>query len=506
MVTKARKAATGSFDQLDEPTIAYLAKTFERALHEGAEQAVKDGKRKSNLRGWDWLTNEFREWRRDQDFEAVEAHWGLSAKRRLEAYGYVLDPQDTEGFQKLCMALNDAAIVASTDVNLRLDGRGVIPLPPVPEAPASAPAHEGLIAHSESATVEQLIKAFRAAKDASVSSSARAAYDVSFRLLAGVVGAERTVGTLNRADGLSLFEAVRSLPKNLGKVKALRGLAILEAIAKGQELGLPTIGPKTINDSYVANLRSLFRWAINNEWMTKNPLPNEAAAVDPVANEEKRHPFSVEQLKAIFGSHPWTKSDEPVGRAIHYWGPLIAMFMGLRRGEIAQLRVQDFYTESTVPMVAVAADAGLDGRSRKTTNARRGLPVHQELISLGLLLFVEEQRENGRELWPGEQSDTRGRWGDGLSDWFTRLLSKRGITGRRLGMHSFRHNFEDRLREADLQGTSIGAYIAGRKPGDRVAAGYGRGFSAPKLAEAMEQILYPSFDLSALRPWSSQQA
>jgi integrase len=237
--------------------------------------------------------------------------------------------------------------------------------------------------------------------------------------------------------------------------------------------------------------------------MTKNPLPEEAAAVDPVAPEEKRHPFTVEQLHTIFGSHPWVKSDRPVGRAIHYWGPFIAMFMGLRRGEIAQLRVQDFYTRDAIPMVAVAADAGIDGRSRKTANARRGLPVHQELIRLGLLHFVEKQRENGCGLWPDEQPDARGRWGDGLSDWFSRLLSKKHITGRRLGMHSFRHNFEDRLREADLQGTSRGAFIAGRRPGDRVAAGYGAGFSSAKLAEAMGRITYPGLDLSAVRPWSS---
>lgn len=57
--TRARKAATRTFDRLDEPTIAYLAKVFERALHQVAEQAVKDGKVEENRHGWDWLTQEF---------------------------------------------------------------------------------------------------------------------------------------------------------------------------------------------------------------------------------------------------------------------------------------------------------------------------------------------------------------------------------------------------------------------------------------------------------------
>jgi integrase len=503
VVTRAGKQATRSFDRLEEPSIAYLAKIFERGLHQGAEQAVKDGEAEKNLHGWEWLTDDFRQWRREQDFDAVEEQWGASAGRLLEGQGLLVDPLDRQGFRKLCMALNEAAIAASLEAKARLSGY-VIPIPPEPEAPVSAAAPGSVVAPGESATVAELIKAFRSAKDTSVSSSARAAYDASFRLMKGVVGAERRLGTLSRADGLALFEAVRSLPRNLGKIKALRGLSVPEAIARGRELGLPTISPKTINDSYVANLRSLFRWATRNDWMAKSPLPDEAATVDPVAPEEKRDPFTDEQLRTIFGSQPWVTGVVTAEKAIHYWAPLIALFMGLRRGEIAQLRVQDFSTADNIPMVSVAADAGLDGRSRKTANARRRIAVHHELIRLGLLQFVEHQKENGRELWPDERPDRRGRWGDGLSDWFTRLLSKRDVSGRRLGMHSFRHNFEDRLREADLQGTGIGAYIAGRRPGDRVAAGYGHGYSAAKHAAAMRRIKYPGLDMSAVRPWSSR--
>jgi integrase len=305
---------------------------------------------------------------------------------------------------------------------------------------------------------------------------------------------------------LALFDAVRGLPKNLGKVKALRGLSVLEAIEKGKELGLHTIGPKTINDSYVANLRSLFKWAVKKKWITESPLPDEDAVVDRVAPEEKRDPFSDEQLETIFCSEPWVSGGSEAAKAIHYWGPLIALYMGLRRGEIAQLRVTDFSTVDKTPIMAVAADAGIDGRTGKTGNAHRRLPVHPELVRLGLLQFVNDQRATKQDLWLDERADVHGKWGDALSDWFTRLLDQKNITGKRLGMHSFRHNFEDRLREADLHGTSIGAYLAGRRQGDRTAAGYGTGrhpYSSTKLAEAMSRVSYPSLDLSAVRPWVS---
>jgi integrase len=451
------------------------------------------------------MTGEFREWRRERNFDAVEGHWGDGARRHLENHGRHVDPQDQQGFRNLCMALNDAAIAASADAQARLSGY-IVPIPPAPTALVSAQALGSVEAPGKSATVGELISAFRSARDALVSPSTRAAYDASFRLLKGILAEERRLDTLSREDGLALFAAVGSLPKNLGKLKALHGLSVPDAIARGRELGLQTISPKTINDSYVANLRSLFKWAIANDWLLRSPLPSEAAVVDPVAPEEKRDPFTDGQLQTIFGSEPWTTGGAPAAKAIYYWAPLIALFMGLRRGEIAQLRIKDFSTIDNIPMVAVAADAGLGGRTRKTANARRGLAVHQELIRLGLLQFVAHQMENGRELWPDERPDGRGKWGDSLGDWFTRLLIKHEIKGRRLGMHSFRHNFEDRLREADLQGTGPGAYIAGRKPGDRVAAGYGHGYSAVKLAKAMGRIRYPGLDLSEVRPWSGQEA
>ena len=500
LVRKAQKSATRSFDWLDEPTVAYLTNVFERGFHQGAEQAVKDGKAEQNLEGWEWLTDEFREWRREQDFDAVEKQWGSSARRLLDSLGRVVDPQDGGGFRQLCMALNGAAISASDGAKARLSGH-VLPLPPEPQAPGSLQAPDLLGSPSDIASLGELIKAYRLAKDYSVSASARAAYDASFRFLKGVLGEERRLSTLSRADGLALFEAVRSLPRNLGKLKALQGLSVLEAVSRGREMGLPTISPKTINDSYVANLKSLFRWAIKNDWMVKSPLPDEVGAVDPVAPEEKRDPFTDEQLMALFGSSPWAGVNVEAAKVIHYWGPLVALFMGLRRGEIAQLRVQDFSTMGAVPMIAVAAHAGIDGRSRKTANARRSLAIHPKLVELGLVRFVQHQRSVGAELWTGERPDQRGRWGDGLSDCFSRLLAKKGISGRRLGMHSFRHNFEDRLREADLQGTGIGAYMAGRRPGDRVAAGYGHGYSATKLASAIGRISYSGLNFSTVRPW-----
>jgi hypothetical protein len=69
-------------------------------------------------------------------------------------------------------------------------------------------------------------------------------------------------------------------------------------------------------------------------------------------------------------------------------------------------------------------------------------------------------------------------------------------------MHSFRHNFEDRLRSAGLKGTDIGKALAGRSRGKGKGSdsgdGYGSGYSAGELLEALTKIVYSGLDLSHL--------
>ena len=116
-VAKARKVATRSFDPLDATKIARLVDAFVWGLHSGAEQAVRDRKADENLHAWEWLTDEFREWRREQDFDAVERHWGARARSLLEGQGWLIDPQDRDGFSNLCMALNEATSAASNTLS-----------------------------------------------------------------------------------------------------------------------------------------------------------------------------------------------------------------------------------------------------------------------------------------------------------------------------------------------------------------------------------------------------
>jgi integrase len=107
---------------------------------------------------------------------------------------------------------------------------------------------------------------------------------------------------------------------------------------------------------------------------------------------------------------------------LHYWGPLLGLFHGLRLGEIAGLLVRDVAEEGGEPILLLR-----DGkRPLKTKAARRDLPLHPELIRLGFPDFVERRRKEtaGEEelLFSGQKAYARNQWGRGLGEWFGRRV------------------------------------------------------------------------------------
>ena len=345
-------------------------------------------------------------------------------------------------------------------------------------------------------TIDDLIEGHKADKVASRAPSTQASYEPVWRLLRDVLGSKRALTSIGREEGRLLFETVKALPKGIGKNRHLKGLSVPEAVEKGRDLALPVISPKTVNGVYMGLLKTIFAWGLREQWLTANPLAG-LLVEDNVAEADKRDPFTTEQLRKLFAGPPWNpRNDSPRGKALHFWGPLIALFHGMRRGEIAQLDASSVVEVDGHPVILIR---GGSGKRLKTANARRMLPVHPELVRMGFLAYAEERKISGSsKLFAGEEPNSRGQWGDGFSDWFTRLIQKQGLEGTRLGLHSFRHNWQDAAREAGLHGTAIGQELAGRSKGGESSNNYGSGFSTGALAEASSRISYPEVDLSHL--------
>lgn len=342
--------------------------------------------------------------------------------------------------------------------------------------------------------VADLIDAYSKAKWDSWSRSVQIGIAPVFRLVRDALP-DREVSTINHEDAEYILSLLKDLPTNIGKRAALRSLSVPEAVEAGRRLGLPIIGPKTINTGYLVHIKAMFAWAVLRKWAAENPFAGLSVA-DPVEDEDRRDPFKPADLKLLFGSAPWRPINRaPLRKPSRFWVPLMALYTGARLAELAGLRLEDVEERDGILVFNIRPH---EGRSIKTKSSRRLVPVHSELIRMGFPAYVAARRKAGGPLlFPECALNGRGQVGSKLSTWFTGVVRAHRITGRAMGMHSFRHGFEDRIREAGMEGTGAALRLTGRALSGS-GRSYGDGNSTRELHRSIERIIYPGLDLSHL--------
>ncbi|AWN35141.1 site-specific integrase [Methylobacterium radiodurans] len=171
------------------------------------------------------------------------------------------------------------------------------------------------------------------------------------------------------------------------------------------------------------------------------------------AEREPYEPFSAAELQRLFASPVYAQAERPLGGQgeAAYWFPLIALFSGARRTEIAQLKVGDVRQGEAGIWYIDITNEGAD-QNLKTMSSARSVPVHHELIRLGLLDVVAAQarvQPPSAPLWPSfaPPIDPKVKaW----TKWFGRYLGVHVVDSAAKTFHSFRHTFKRACREAGL--------------------------------------------------------
>lgn len=214
----------------------------------------------------------------------------------------------------------------------------------------------------------------------------------------------------------------------------------------------------------------------------------------------KWEPFGVDTLKRIFEPANLTRI-----RGEHVrWGVVIALYTGARVGEIAQLYVRDFFKEGDLPCVRLTTDS--DGQSLKTEASHRVVPLHPDLVALGLWERVEALRANKAErLFPDMRIDSKAGSGNAISKGFGYYLKQLAIKPQRangrLGVHSLRKTVIQSLQASQLSGERRRAFV-GHERGDADVheADYMRPWSAEELASLFPGLKWAEWlDLAGVR-------
>jgi integrase len=219
------------------------------------------------------------------------------------------------------------------------------------------------------------------------------------------------------------------------------------------------------------------------------------------SDTEPYEPFSIEELGRLFASPVFAQNARPQGGRgeAAYWFPLIALFGGARRTEIAQLKVGDARQGAGGIWYFDFTNEGED-QSLKTASSARSVPFHAELIRLGLPdVLVARAASQAREapLWPGFEPPIDAK-AKAWTKWFGRYLGAHVVDHPAKTFHSFRHTFKRACREAGLSeeihhaltGHSGGG--VGRRYGrERRADGsLDRGISLQRLQHEINKIAY----------------
>lgn len=399
-----------------------------------------------------------------------------------EEYGWEIDA-DTPLFQHLCEMMLRARLQCYRNELRRLEGKM--------SADPDADPLFGVRPPKSAANLGGLIEKFKGVRGAKWSLSTRQNYVVIFRVLKDICGDDTPLTDLDEDFCLNVRSLLLKMPANYQKLPQTKGRTVREAIEIAEANMLRLISPATVN-SHLNKLGAIIRYGRDRGWIVGNPMAN-IEVPDPIHPADKRHPFTIPQLNAIFASEPWSLG--PIGdsnRPSRYWAPLIAIFSGGRLTDICGQKVEEMVLEDGVRLFHFQHRPGdrhvKGGKSRK-------VPVYPTLLALGFWDFVEQARTAKQEnLFSDVSRDQNGKWGDGTSDWLSRKIERLALKGNNLSFHSFRHTFEDALRRADLHDTPISSAITGRwTPG--VSKNYGTKYPVGKLEEAIKRIDYPDLQI-----------
>jgi integrase len=416
-----------------------------------------------------------------ETFSAMSTH----AAWLCEEHGWILDPSSSD-FEYLCQTMLRARLQAYRDELRKLEVRYSTDPDRDPLFGAKPPA-----ASKHPRTLGDLVAKFKSARSINWSGSTEKNYIIIFRVIEELCGSNTPLGEVDHDFCIEVRDKLLNVPSNYQKRPSTRGKPLNEVMKIAAREGLPRIKAATVNN-HLNKLGAIVRYGRDQGWIVGNPMAG-IEVKDDVSPEEKRDPFSTDQLNLIFASEPWVPGADRAGeRPSRFWAPLIALYSGARLSEICGQLTAEMIIENEVRTFNFRHRPGereiKNGKSRK-------VPVHPELIRLGFWDFVEEAKLSKRNiLFPDVSRDRLGKWGDGTSKWFSRLIAKLGLEGANLSFHSFRHNFEDRLRDIDLHNTAIGNRITGRWTAG-VSKNYGSQYTLVRLNEEMAKIGYEGLSL-----------
>jgi integrase len=237
------------------------------------------------------------------------------------------------------------------------------------------------------------------------------------------------------------------------------------------------LAPKTIKD-ILSNLSAFWVWLEGRGFVDQNPWRGMSRTVKtPMRGVAlaRRAWTNAELLQLLQGVPP----DDPLFAAV-----ALAIYTGMRREEIAQLRVGDFEHDALIV------------REGKSPSAIRGVPVHPVIATL-----IDQLRKHSWDgyLIPGLlEGGADAKRGHYLGKRFGALIRKAGFADPSLVFHTLRHSFIQRCEEGGVPESSAKLLVGHSRRSSltygNAGVGYSPGVALDTLRMEIVKVSYGDVD------------
>lgn len=253
-----------------------------------------------------------------------------------------------------------------------------------------------------------------------------------------------------------------------------------------------TIDLTTIRE-YMVLTRALFQYAVDKEYLEKNPVLKRMVPDKKKRKKEQRLPFTADDLELIFNVSTYLNFTNP--RPALFWLPILGLYTGCRIEELCQLYCDDVKKVDGIWCLDINDD---NDKQLKNEPSERIVPLHPFLVEeFGFHKYVAKVRRGKHQRVFYGESKRSNKYGHYVSCRFGDYKKKLGFDEKKV-FHSFRHNFTDLLYKNEVMETMI-EEITGRAGKTETSKRYAKGYRIKTLYEEAILKLDYGIDLTHLK-------
>lgn len=285
---------------------------------------------------------------------------------------------------------------------------------------------------------------------------------------------------ITRDNLLEFRDLLYKIPTKLAQKSRYKDKSLSQILKLGEnddKLSEPTI------QKYMIRVIQFFNYCFDSGYIGKSITAKMNVKIDIDPSERAVLPYDASEARKIFeivtsikqsGKSPSSR----IEASELYYVTMIAAYSGMRIKEITQLHKEDIVLKDGIYCFNINTN---DGKTTKTKNSIRFVPIHSKLIDLGLLEYVNSKKSGN--IFKVSNKD--------FSEIFRSQIQRKFIDkDSKKTFYSFRHYFIDYLVQSEVEANLIAQIVGHEKQYKILLNTYAKPINTNTLKAKVEMVSY----------------